>query len=220
MNCKFDSLSVAIATFALGTCLLSPAEAQTQVLGDSVTVVNTFEDAQITGGVQTVFGLDGPATILEPGVEFPSFIGFYDVDISDNSLTMTLIDSSQAFDLILPSGRFDRYYFGFDSSTITSASLDGLAGLNEFATVEVLPPGFQLNFVDLFNTGIPVEPIEFDNGGFLVEFGEGSDLSNLGGSAQINFTASKAVPESQITMAPLLLGGLMFASSALRKRLV
>ena len=78
--------------------------------------------------------------------------------------------------------------------------------------IEVLPPGFQLDFVDLFDTSIPVEPIEFENGGILVEFGEGTDLSNLGDSVQINFTASKAVPEPQTTLVPLLLGGLMFTS--------
>lgn len=194
MDFKFDRLNAAaIAALALGVSACS-VQPEATVLGDSVTVVNTFEDIVITDGVQTVYGMAGPENITD-AVELPNFIGFYDIDISDNSLTMTLVDNSGATDRIIPADRYDRYYFEFDTSTITSATLDGLSELNEFATVQVLDPGFSLDAADLFGTGIPV-PIEFENGGLLVEFGEGTDLTNLDVSATVNFTvANESVPE-------------------------
>ena len=160
---------------------------QTGVLGDVLTTVNLFEDAVITGGAQTLFGISAPTTITDE-VELPNFIGFYDVDVSDDSLSLTLVDNSGATDLILPAGRFDRYYIEFDGSTITSTSLDGSEELNEFARVEVLEPGLSFEPADLFGTGIAV-PIEFENGGLLRECSEGSDLTNLGVSAKVNFTS-------------------------------
>ena len=39
--------------------------------------------------------------------------------------TMTLVDNSGATDLVLPEGRFDRYYIEFDSDIVTSVQLDG-----------------------------------------------------------------------------------------------
>ncbi|MGD1807850.1 calcium-binding protein [Dapis sp. BLCC M126] len=163
------------------------------VLGDSATVVNTFQDPVFTGGVQTTFGEIGGPEIITNDVEFPNFIGFYDIDISDTSLTMTLVDNSDAADLILPDDRFDRYYIEFDTSTIASASLNGLSELNEFATVEVLEPGFVLDPpADLFETGIST-PIQFETGGLLVELGPGTDLRNLGVSANIDFVKASSV---------------------------
>ena len=40
----------------------------------------------ITGGAQTVFGLSEPTTVVDPGVELPNFIGFYDIDVSDDGV--------------------------------------------------------------------------------------------------------------------------------------
>lgn len=205
---RINAALIAALSLSIGTSLISMEAAQAAVLGDSATVVNTFEDAVITGGFQTLFGIAGPETITED-VEFPDFIGFYDTDISDTSLTLTLVDNSGATDLILPENRYDRYYFEFDASTITSVSLDGSDELNAFANVEVLDPGFSLDAADLFDTGIPA-PIEFENGGVLLEFGAGSDLTNLGVSAKVNFT-SKSVPEPQSTIPLLLVGGLMLS---------
>jgi len=165
---------------------------QESVLGDSATVVNTFEDSVLTGGVQTTFGEIGGPTIITDDVEFPDFIGFYDIDISDTSLTMTLVDNSQAADLILPEGRFDRYYIEFDTSTMASASVNGVSELNEFATVEVLEPGFLLEAEDLLGTGIST-PIQFETGGLLVQLGPGTDLTNLGVSANIDFVKASSV---------------------------
>ena len=167
-----------------------PGDEMPMVLGSSVTVTNTFEDAAITG-VQTVFGLSDPTTVVDPGVELPNFIGFYDIDFSDDGFTMTLVDNSEATDLVIPEGRFDRYYIQFDSDIVTSVQLDGLDELNAFAEVEILEPGFELDAIDLFDTGIPVSQT-FENGGILIEFGPGTDLTNLGVTAQVDFTTEDA----------------------------
>lgn len=217
MNLNFDRMSaaaIAALSLSIGASLLPIEAAQGAVLGNSATVVNTFEDAVITGGSQTLFGIAGPETITE-AVDFPNFIGFYDIDVSDTHITWTLVDNSGATDLILPANRYDRYYLGFENSTVTSASLDGSDELNAFANVEVLEPGFSLDAADLFGTGIP-SPIELENGGLLLEFGEGTDLTNLGVSAKLNFT-SKSVPEPQATLPLLLLGGLMLIGSISRQ---
>lgn len=158
----------------------------TSFLGDTVTVANTFEDATLTGGAQTIYGLSQPTPISDPEVELPNYINFYDMDFSANSLTMTLVNNSDAADLVLPENRFDRYYLGFASNTVTSVTLDGTDELNEFATVSVLPAGFTLEASDLFDTGIAV-PVDFSQGGILVELGAGTDLTNTGVTVTVNF---------------------------------
>lgn len=148
-------------------------------LGDSVTVANTFEDTTLTGGAQTIYGLSDPTPVSDPEVELPNYINFYDVDVAANTITMTLANNTDAADLVLPEGRFDRYYIGFAGNPITTAELTGSAALNEFATVSVLPAGFSLNAQDLFGTGLQV-PVDFAQGGLLIELGAGTDLTNLG----------------------------------------
>lgn len=218
MDLKFDRIgTVAISALSLsaGIALLPTETAQAAILGESATAVNTFQDSVITGGVETVFDFSGPE-LVDDGLEFPAFASLYDIDISDDSLTMTLVDNSVVASLVSPEGRFDRYYIGFDSSTVTSASLDGSDELNEFANVEVLAPGFSLDIADLFGIGIPV-PIAFENGGLLVELGAGTDVTNLGDTAKISLT-TKSVPEPQAIVPLLLMGGLMAVRSVTRKR--
>lgn len=218
MNLKLDrinAVAIVALSLSLGVAFLPTRTAQAAVLGDSATAVNTFQDSVITGGIETVFDFSGPE-LVDNDVEFSAFASLYDIDISDDSLTMTLVDNSVVASLVSPAGRFDRYYIGFDNSIVTSASLDGSDELNEFANVEVLEPGFSLDIADLFDIGIPV-PIEFENGGLLVELGEGTDVTNLGNTAKVNFT-TKSVPEPQATVPVLLVGGLMVARSIKRKR--
>ena len=207
MNIKFDRINTVVITalsLSIGTNIINTATAQAAVLGESANAVNTFEDAAITGRIETVFDFAGSEPVDPVGsIEFPAFASLYDIDISDTSLTMTLVDNSVVASLVSPPGRFDRYYLGFDNSIVTSASLDGSEGLNEFANVEVLAPGFSLDAADLFSTGISV-PIEFENGGLLVELGEGTDVTNLGASVKVNFT-SQSVPEPQAILPVLLL---------------
>lgn len=196
VTAQVDLTTVDTATAADGVRVGTKNEELSAVLGDEVTVLNTFQDSVLTGGAQTVFGLSDPETVTLPAVELPNFIDLYDIDIDDDGVTMTLVDNSIVADFVLPDGRFDRYYLKFDDSIVTAASLDGTAELNEFADVQVLAPGFTLNAADIFATGIPVAQ-EFPNGGLLIELGSGTDLTNLGVSAKINFTA-EAVTDDDI----------------------
>ena len=86
-----------------------------------------------------------------------------------------------------------RYYYQFGSHSVSSVALEGTDDLNEFARVELLSRGFQLDVADQFSTGIGL-PIEFENGGFLVEFDPGTNLTTLGETANIAFS-TVAVPE-------------------------
>lgn len=195
MNFIFDrinTVAIAALSLSLGAYLIPTESVQADTPKSVVTVINTFEDTRITGGVQTFYGMGGPEPITD-NIEFPNFIGFYDTDVSDTSLSITLVDNSGATDPIIPANRFDRHYIKFDNSIITSASLDGSEGLNAFARVEMLEPGFSLDATDVFGTGM-TGPIEFENGGLLIEIGPGSDFRNLGISATVNFTL-EPVPE-------------------------
>lgn len=161
--------------------------AYAQAAGDNVTVYNSFEDAVITGGQQGFFGAGGPAVVSNDAVEFPGFIGFYDIDVNNCGLTMTLIDNSGATDLVLPANRFDRYYFGFDAADMSNVSVaGGSPGLTVNATVMPLPPGYTVPVADLFGTGYPL-PITLPNGGFVLELGGGTDLTELGQTISVDF---------------------------------
>ncbi|MEM7256853.1 MAG: hypothetical protein AAF404_05640 [Pseudomonadota bacterium] len=180
------TLSILVAAAFLTACSSDDDDATTSFLGDTVTVANTFEDATLTAGAQVIYGLSDPTAVSDPEVELPNFINFYDMDFAANTLVMTLVNNSDAADLVLPEGRFDRYYIGFAANTVASVTLDGADALNEFATVSVLPAGFSLEAVDSFNTGI-VLPIDFAQGGLLVELGAGTDLTNTGVTVKVNF---------------------------------
>lgn len=192
---KISLISIVLASIALIGCSSSDDDddsnsdtvaSEFSVLGDTVFVANTFEDTTLTGGAQTIFGLSDNVVVSDPELELPAFIGFYDINVSGNSLTMTLMDNSQAADLILPEGRFDRYYIGFASNSITSVALDGTDELNEFATVSVLPAAFSLSAEDVFGTGIAT-PVNYENAGILIELGAGTDLTDLNQMVKITF---------------------------------
>ncbi len=166
-----------------------------QAAGDNVTVYNSFEDAVLTGGQQAFYGAGGPEVVTNDGVEFPGFINFYDIDVTNCGLTMTLFNNSDAADLLLPDGRFDRYYFGFDSADMSNVSVSGGSpGLTANVTVTPLPPGYTVPVADLFGTGYPL-PITLPNGGFVLELGGGTDLTELGQTVSVDFGCpAEAVP--------------------------
>lgn len=173
-------------------------QAHADVVGDTVTVANTFEDATLTGGVQGAFLLV-EGTVEDPRVEFPT--GFYGIDVSEGSYEMTLVDNSRATDLIFPDGRFDRYYVGFGTNRVTSVSLDPDAALNASATVELVEPG-TVQVADLFGRGF--DSFDLPNGGFVLSLAGGTDLTTIGSTAKVNFE-SAIVPEPS-SMIMILLG--------------
>lgn len=186
-----------LSAFAMAGCAAllvasTLTDSKAGVLGDSVTVLNTFEDSVITGGNQTVFGLSDAAVVSDPGVEFPGFIGFYDVDMAPERVTLTLIDNSGATDLLLPEGRFDRYYIEFDTTRIARAAVAGVGSLDAHASVRVLAPGYVFEPADLFGTGLPTS-LTFETGAIAIEIGPGADLTELGQQLTIDIIAAPGV---------------------------
>ncbi|MEM1119128.1 MAG: T9SS type A sorting domain-containing protein [Bacteroidota bacterium] len=150
-----------------------------------ISVFNSFEDATLTGGQQAFYGAAGP-TPINDNVEFPQFINFYDIDVTDCGLIMTLFNNSDAADLVLPEGRFDRYYFAIDQDMSSVSVSGGSSGLANNATVTPLPAGYEIPLADLFETGFPL-PITLPNGGFVLELGGGTDLTELGQTISVDF---------------------------------
>ena len=155
---------------------------------NTVSVYNSFEDATLTGGQQAFYGAAGPLMISDD-VEFPQFINFYDIDVTENGVTMTLFNNSDAADLLLPDGRFDRYYFAFDEEKTNVSISGGSPGLTAGAKVTPLPAGYEIPLADLFGTGFSL-PITLPNGGFVLELGGGTDLTELGQTISVDFGSS------------------------------
>lgn len=200
------------ATLVLG-CACGAAKAGT------VSVANTFEDSAMTGGSQASFATSGPETI-DGGDEFTNFAGLYDIDVSSSSIVMELVDNSGVTDMVIPAGRYDRYYFEFES-TVDEAALAGGASLNADANLVILDPGTKVHMVDTFSTGIET-PLVFSNGGILVELTEGTDLSTLGSTVVVNYQLDGASSGGAVTPEPtaglLVLMGLTGMLTLRRRR--
>jgi len=159
-----------------------------------VSVYNSFEDATLTGGQQAFYGAAGPVAVSD-AVEFPQFINFYDIDVDDCGLTMTLFNNSDAADLLLPDGRFDRYYFAMDEEMSNAFISGGSPGLTVGASVTPLPAGYEIPLSDLFGTGFPL-PVTLPNGGLLLQLGGGTDLTELGQTIHVDFGCTQTLPNS------------------------
>jgi len=158
-------------------------------------VWNTFEDSIISGGVEALFQYVGP-TFISDEVEFPLFPkffppmkgdpsdGMYDIDITENSIDFTLIDGSGGTDIVIPEGRFDRYYFDLDFA-IEKASVMSSNDINVELTV-VPPGGLTDGPIDLFGLGL--ETPKFIHGGLILSIEAGSDLTESGQGISIDYT--------------------------------
>lgn len=157
----------------------------------AVSVYNTFEGAVITGGTEIIFGAS-TAEAITAVTEFPFFPpfydgtenGFYDIDVSDTGITMTLKNNTASADLVFPAGRFDRYYFAFDGSvdSATMVSNDALQSV-----VKILPPGTPISLGDPLGTMIPV-PETWENGALVIEIMEGANLTEIGQQIEVEYS--------------------------------
>lgn len=151
--------------------------------------VNSFQNAMATGGFAATVDSKGPVAI-SAGTEFPGFaFGTYDVDVSSDSLTMTLVaDPANLMITSYDNTTFDRYYFEFDEPR-SSASLAGSTDPDFAATVEILAPGTAVTTSTSFVMGLPTS-WTFGNGAILITIGEGTDLTKVsegGGSLTVDF---------------------------------
>ena len=179
-------------------------------------VWNTFEDASMTGGVEALFQV-GPDDWIHPDkVEvqrFPKFLppmkgdpndGQFDIDLTRKIIKFTLVDGSGGSDLVYPDGRFDRYYFDMlyeiKYARIVSMSPDLKA------TVEVVPPrSLKDPPIDLFGLGI--DPIEFPNGGIIVAFGGGTNVTEPGQEVVIEWDIKHPEPDYDVIVSYNILAG-------------
>ena len=188
--------------------LLVSANADGHSTYETVSIYNTFEDPVITGGNEIIF--EEATSTLSDEVEFDGFPapGFYAIDILHGYVHMTLKDNSAASDLLLPEGRFDRYYLAFSDDIVGAAYVPpGQVGIAEHVTAEVLPPGFQLGPLgDPLMTGV-VTPVTMPNGGLKIIIGPGADLTELGQEIVVGFDLVPTMRAFNTFEDPVLTGG-------------
>lgn len=88
----------------------------------SVTLQNTLEKPGLPG-FETEANFGDPVTkTVSDEVEFATFVGIYDVDVDDSSITFSMSDAAKTNEEIvalfrtIEEGTFDRYYFTFDEA--------------------------------------------------------------------------------------------------------
>ena len=179
------------ATVLLASAILSfaPLPAMADTISTVTQAVNFFENGQATGGNPMTVDAKGPVEITD-AVELPGFaFAVYAVDVTSNSLTMTLIAELEKLQITLyDDTTFDRYYFAFDKE-VTSAKLSDTSDENFNATVEIVEPGTTVSSKGAFVDGLGTE-FTFENGGILITVGEGTDLTKIlanGGALTVNF---------------------------------
>lgn len=187
MTYSKTSRAIAFLTSAALSAMALPAMAD--AASTLTQAVNFFENGQATGGNPMTVDAKGPVVITD-AVELPGFaFAVYDVDVTSNSLTMTLIAQLEKLQITLyDDTTFDRYYFAFDEM-VTAAELSDATDQNFNATVELIAPGTTVSSKGAFVDGLPTE-IAFENGGILVTVGDGTDLTKIsenGGSLTVNF---------------------------------
>merc|ERR1712238_639838 len=155
----------------------------------SVSIWNTFEEVEGTGGLETIYSYS--ESTISDDVEFSLFPpnppdapegGFYDIDISldemdasKGTITWTLKDNLGAGHLVVGVGSFDRYYVIFDQDVV-SASLVESASLNPKVSVPYYEE--KNDILDLFGSGLPF-PSVLDSKVILLEVRPGGDMTEL-----------------------------------------
>jgi hypothetical protein len=150
--------------------------------GDSVFIASTLQDDVQTDGLQSITRVTPTTPVSEDQIEFPDFDLLFDIDVDNNSITLSAIDEIVAD----AEERFHRYFIGFTSSTITTATVVGSDLLTDNITVAVLEPGFVLES-EFFDDGDLTDAVDFFNGAVMIEFAEGIDPVEAGDSATIIF---------------------------------
>lgn len=115
---KFSNiLSVALIALLFTSCGKDPITKDA-----SVTLQNTLEKPDFPG-FETEANFGDPATkTVSDDVEFAAFVGIYDIDIDDSSITFSMSDAAKenadisALFRTIEEGTFDRYYFTFDEA--------------------------------------------------------------------------------------------------------
>mmetsp|Transcript_21551 Transcript_21551/g.32923 ORF Transcript_21551/g.32923 Transcript_21551/m.32923 type:complete len:403 (+) Transcript_21551:141-1349(+) len=170
-----------------------------------VTVINTFQDVDLTNSMEAILDTKGPSSMYEDSLEFvgfPSTTGnAYDIDVLEDRIIMTLKDNNAVYDWTFPEGRFDRYYFSFASTSndeeVEAAWIEEEGEDHDLvASVQTLLPGYVLETHDTFEMDLEVPTVLQQKGGLVVTIGPGSHLDELEQELVIHY---RMMPASQET---------------------
>jgi len=115
---KFSNiLTVALIALLFTSCSKDPITKDV-----SVTLKNTLEKPDFPGfETEADFG-EAATKMVSDEVEFAAFVGIYDIDVDESSITFSMSDAAKANEMIsglfrtIEEGTFDRYYFTFDEA--------------------------------------------------------------------------------------------------------
>lgn len=118
MQIKKTIRTIAATAIVFAASLSTPAIAADGLSGAQVLTTNTFAGGPTEGAEVDVgaFGMNNNLfATVGSNVEFPSFIGLYDIDIDENSISFNWVDTgvSQSMAGSTPEGNNDRNYFVF-----------------------------------------------------------------------------------------------------------
>jgi len=179
---KLNSMKIAktwcpivLTTLGLSACSSNDDDAmlETGILSEGVTITlrNTLQEGGPEGTFPALFGLpddaydetgtmsfaasEFPTALAQPGSPAGDISGLYDIDLSANSISYTLLPStddpfwSNVFG-VFPAGKFDRYYLtfsephGITNSTSTNSSVN-LRIDSETVVVVEIAEGYDMN---------------------------------------------------------------------------
>jgi len=116
--------------------------------------------------------------------------GFYDVTIDDSTITFKLKTNDGASDILFPAQSFDRYYFVFPEDLgVTSGVATKTA--NYQVTVSTVDAGTDVAWGSILNPSAE-KPAKLSKGALKVEFGPGSDLTEIGQEIVITYERGAA----------------------------
>jgi len=168
---------------------------------NKVSVYNVLTHPQMAPNGELMAPKNGPNNLPFTTMGWPK--NLYDIDVTTSAITMTLNSSDtllngapgSAMDMrVFPAGMFDAYHFVFEGPSfdnmVLSATLDGTAGLNAHATVEIMNSSVTVEDNNSISHTIPPA--------IVVKLGPGSDF-NVSGHPRVSVTLSATAPGSAPT---------------------
>ena len=148
----------------------------------------------------TLFWDSKVAPILPEGPEFlhtreksPSGVG-YEIDVTEDTMTIRVNDPSEAMASSMPEGQYDRYYL-FVDQTEKIESVELIDGAVDGVRIELIPRGTMLSFQD---RTYPVDlEVELKQDTILIELGPNVPLTDA------DFQVSLAYTRVEEVVAPL-----------------
>ena len=150
----------------------------TALHAQSVTVMNSFNDPNMTGGKEIAF------MQTSGQVDAPIELRMYTITAKDGQVKFELIDNSGATDLVFPEGRQDIWYIAVEGATSYSLSEDSDA--NFMSTSTNLDTGYTAMFDGKFRDELATE-VPLEGGGIRVVLNAGTNLETVGTSWVVNY---------------------------------